>query len=141
MKPRKTRIITATPVKEELKMAKSRKDTTKQKLTLNIKKSELEAKKQALYICKISKQKCTNRQKNSTTSTDVDDGVVLLVHTDGVDSNNEKCILCSEPYRNDVDEEQSIRCIQCHRWMHEMCADLERVWKTYACDFGEKLLN
>lgn len=59
----------------------------------------------------------------------------FTVSTDDEDSATEECVYCNQPYKNDESGEQWIRCIKCLRWVHELCAGIEKGrWKTYVCD-------
>ncbi|KAJ8887220.1 hypothetical protein PR048_013435, partial [Dryococelus australis] len=57
---------------------------------------------------------------------------VILVLTDDEDSADEEWVFCNQPYKEDYSGDQWIRCIGCLRWVHELCAGVEkRQWKTY----------
>lgn len=51
-------------------------------------------------------------------------------------SSEEECIYCTQPYKNDKNGEAWMRCVQCLRWAHELCAGIpdENDWKTFKCE-------
>lgn len=140
-KPGKTMIATDTPEKKEIKATKTKKLMVKRKLNLDSKlksvakkqtrKRNIEETNRKQKVIKMRKP----IRKHSTSSTSEDDQMIPYVDTDDEDSNDEECLFCKEPFKNDYQGEQWIRCMRCNRWAHELCADSRKGCKTYICDF------
>lgn len=145
----KTRIVTDTPEKEQLRNDKNKK-TQKKKVSglfSNENHTEPQGSRQECYkrekTSMLVKGKKEIRQRaHSSSFSSVGDDAVPLVSTDDNHSADEECIYCSQPYREDKNGEGWIRCLNCLQWCHELCAGSDKhSWKTYLCDFCRPTKN
>lgn len=114
-------ILTDSPYKRELQSKATAPKGRKLKVTASEQKA-------------ISKPKCKSKTALSTAKPKKK-RKKAAVHASS-DEEDEKwpCLVCCEPFENSRKGEKWIRCTECKRWAHEMCAGVDRKSFSYICD-------
>ncbi|KAJ4429063.1 hypothetical protein ANN_26063 [Periplaneta americana] len=136
---RKTTVITSSPYKSHLQesITKAAEKQVKDKKSSSSSNGKSNPRKRHPMSALSSKERKKKPKSHEPDSSDTDDSSSepIFVSTDDEDSEDEDCLYCSEPYKNDNHGEKWIRCTKCLQWAHELCAGAQKgTWKTFVCD-------